>query len=204
MYIHSMKRKVHWKDFQASAGRHEIRALYHCTSSENLPGIFHAGSILSRQTQKQLGYAPRKYHGWGKKWHGLANYVCLGFAPPRHIREEDESHAVLRIKTDVLWREGVVFCPCNSARDWYSAEEIAVRDDLESFEALFRSEYGNALKRNDAEILVPDRLSLDMVDAILFLDLRALKRSRWACLKAAPLRFLKKPFLWKRFRSGTR
>lgn len=184
--------------------RHEVTSLYHCTPCSNLELIFQLGGLLSRSEQLRLGVRAAKYHGWGKKWASLADYVCLGFSPPRHIREESDNHVVLRVKADVVWLDGVVFCPCNSAKDWFSPEEISARDDLDSFEDLFQNEHGSRLKRQDAEILVPRTLGLQWIDAVLFLQQGTLRKARWQCLRGAPWRFVRNPSLWKKFLLGTR
>ncbi len=194
--------KPQWREFRSAVERHQISALYHCTPGANLETIFRVGGLLSRSEQLRLGVRPAKYHGWGKKWTSLADYVCLGFVPPRHIRGESDSNVVLRISPEIIWLDGVVFCPCNSAKEWYSPEEIGARDDLDAFEYLFRNEHSMRLKRQDAEILVPKAVALDWVNAILFLDDKLLRAVRWRCLRSAPRRFFTRPSLWRRFMVG--
>ena len=196
------ERKAQWEEFAASCRRHNILALYHATSVANLPSIVRAGGLLSRKRQNQEGYCPEKYHGWGNKWQDLEDYICLGFKPPRHLRDEKAPQAVLKISPDVILLEGTVFCPLNSARKWLSAAEIGARADLESFEVLFRHEHGSALKRRDSEILALDRIPLSLIERILFLDNTLRGKARWSCFRSAWGRFLRTPCLWFKFAPG--
>jgi len=200
----SRRRKLQWQEFRASAERHEIGYLYHSTAAGNLPEIIRAGGLLSRHGQELAGYRSEKYHGWGRKWEDLADYICLAFSPPRHLRDEKMPQTVLKIKREIIWREGTLFCPHNSARNWLSAAEIEARADLESLELLFRGEYGSALKRRDTELLAKRSIHLDTIESILFIDEKVLKKTRRKCLWKSPGRFLKNPRLFFKFKLGVK
>lgn len=197
------EKKQQWKEFRHSVQRHQIDSLYHCTPAQNIRSIFCNGGLLSRKVQKQVGAQPVRFHGWGRKWHDLEDYICLGFQPPRHLRNESDELAIIKISPEVIWLKETLFSPFNSAKDWMCADELKAHTDLDALEILFRNEYGSTLKRMDSEILVHSMIPWNRFTSILFTDKHLRNRSRRICLREAPFHFLKSPRTWSRFQLGT-
>jgi len=179
-------RKAEWRDFEACFKRRRIGPLKHFTAVENLDTVFDPGparlsntgriapGLYSRRRLRDLHLEPFRLHRWGGKGKALEDYICLCFHLPVGIlRAEAEPPAILVIDPAVITWKGTCFCPTNSASARISVEEILAREDLESFENLFRRDFSSELIYRQAEILVRDHLPLESFERVVLPECEA-------------------------------
>lgn len=155
-------------DLLDSLSRREITYFLHYTPVKNLPSILKHG-ILSRKQMQLREIKPVLYHGWGKKWNSMDDYICLSLIPPKNMIEKTkEPQAALLIHPSIIGQEKTFFSPINSATETIEVEEIFSRDNLEAFEDLFRYEEGAQLRNDYAEILVKDYIAIPNITGICF------------------------------------
>ncbi len=161
-------RKPDYADLLDVVDRRKIPYFLHYTPVKNLSSILQHG-ILSRKQMQLRDIQPVLYHGWGKKWTALDDYICLSLIPPkRMIEKTKETQAVLLIQPSVIGQEKTYFSPINSAKEAIDVEEIFSRDSMEAFEDLFRYEEGTQLRNDFAEILVKDYIAVSDITGICF------------------------------------
>ena len=148
--------------------RRGVDYFLHYTPVQNLPSILQHG-ILSRKQMQLRDIKPVLYHGWGKKWNELDDYICLSLIPPKTmIKKTKEPQAALLIHPAIIGQENTCFSPINSAKETIDVDEIFSRDSVEAFEDLFRYEEGTQLRNDFAEILVKDYISVTDIQNICF------------------------------------
>jgi hypothetical protein len=144
----------------AELRRRGIDCLYHYSPLENLGSLMQHG-ILSRRARQAAGVHPAVQHGWGTRAQGeaWANYVCLGFAPPRVMMGKEKGRlAVITVTVEVVDGDGVVFAPGNSARADLPPEELQQYCGAEALGLLFADDDGDRRRNAQSEILVPQRV----------------------------------------------
>lgn len=149
--------------------RRGFRRLCHFTPAANLSTIVRTGALLSRGEQRRRGIRPVELHGWGnpQRARDLADYVCLGFDPPRAMLAKVRvSVAMLELDLAVADRPGVVFAPGNTARADLALDELKAATGLEALGALFRADDGSDRRDPQSEILAADRVPLALVTAV--------------------------------------
>ena len=134
-------------------------------------------------------------------------YVCLSVTYPnvfllnQFAGDEVEAWCVLMLRRDLLAEPGVRFCPINAA----TANGRYVRDGAQGFQALFEEEirFGNRPSKrnphqprsvptdNQAEVLVPGRVSLAFLLQIVVASNATLDRTeatltRWPSISGMP------------------
>lgn len=165
-------RNIKKSDYQLileSAFRRNIKLL-HYTPLKNLSSIMTNG-LLSRKQMNLRSIKPVLYHGWGKKWYELDDYICLCLAPPKNmINKTKEYQIALMISSEVLGYEKTCFSPFNSASDTIDTQDIFASDNIDAFDNMFKYAEGNKLKNNLAEILVKDYIAVRDIKGIFLPD----------------------------------
>jgi hypothetical protein len=148
-----------------------MSGIYHYTDIRtSLPSILKAGGLLSRA---EMDAREVKYvgHGWGRpgKELELEDFICCSLVPNwGMLRKETEPQAVLELQTDLIWREGTLFCPGNSAYNAFSLDNLRDKNTVEAFDAMFDNPYSDFPNPYDCEVMVYRSISLDNLRVIHF------------------------------------
>jgi hypothetical protein len=156
-----------------SLKRRGIQFISHTTPCDRIPNIFRNGGILSFNQRQTRGIPePDPPHGWGSagKKESLADFVICSFMPPWWMcRQHDEELGILLLDAEaVCSRDGVCFCPDNSAYNRYPAETIRTWTGIEPFDACFVNP--SSREALFSEVLVPDGVPLRDLRGIVFCD----------------------------------
>lgn len=167
--------------------RYQLGAAYHLTHGKNLAGIFGAGEILSKNRIGNQAYVDVSNPDV-QEWRSakiepnsglpIHNFVPLyfGFKTPmvaclQHINEQI---VFLRFSLDILDFGGVVVCDGNARADRTQFRLFTSIDDLEILDrrAILSVKWARddeLRRKKQAEILVPNRLSIQLLlDIIVF------------------------------------
>lgn len=159
--------KENWKSYRTILRRREINRLFHVTERKNWKSILKNGGIFSRSGQRKLDIFPASLNGWGGNADIFSDYICLGLKPPYGMIRKMKAPVILIIDPAVIYRQGTVFCPVNSAQKGLNPAVVVSRFTPADFEALFKSDYGDFLINRDSEILVRDRIPLRDITAVV-------------------------------------
>lgn len=135
---------------------------------------------MSLAARRARGIAePQNPHYWGSpgKEEELADFVICSFMPPWWMcrARQEELAIILMDAEDVCCRDGVVFCPTNSAYNEYPADEIKTRSGLGHFDACFQNP--DTYQAATSEIFVPNEVPVSTFRALVFCDDQA--RDHW-------------------------
>ena len=109
----SRPKKRDYKDFMEVVERRKISCFLHYTPVKNLPSILRYG-ILSRKQMELREIRPVLYHGWGKKWKELDDFICLSIVPPKGmIDRTKEAQVALGICPSIIGYSQSYFSPIN-------------------------------------------------------------------------------------------
>src|SRR5207253_10867207 len=127
-----------------SLRRRRIQHVCHMTACHHLPSIIRHGGLMSYHGRQEIGVDEDDHpHYWGSadKQDALANYVVCAFMPPWWMcRRRDEELAMILVDSEAICgRAATGFCPTNSARNDYSADEIIARVGVDSFDERFQN-----------------------------------------------------------------
>lgn len=155
---------------RASVQRRGIAGIYHYTAITNLPSILREGGLLSRAEMDRRGIQYVR-HGWGRpgKEKELEDYVCCSFVPHwGMLRRETEPQAVLKLKPDLIWRDGTLFCPGNSASNLYDLNSLRNLSTMEAFDAMFPNLHTGFPEPYQCEVMVRGYIPLDYLQSVHF------------------------------------
>jgi len=143
------------------------------TSCHHLPAIIEQGGLLSYSARKGRGVGEDPDpHYWGApgKKEALSSYVVCSFMPPWWMcKKRPEELAMVLIDAEaVCCQDGTCFCPTNSARNDYSATEIAQRTGIDAFDECF--ENPTTYQAGESEIFVATKIALRDFRSIVFCD----------------------------------
>lgn len=155
---------------RASVQKRGIQAIYHYTAVTNLPSILQMGALLSRAEMdaRNINYVG---HGWGRpgKEVELEDYVCCSFVPHwGMLRRETEPQAVFELAPKLIWREGTLFCPGNSASNEFDLEFLRDKNTVETFDEMFDNPFTGFPTPYQCEVLVNKRIGLAYLTAVHF------------------------------------
>ena len=112
---------------------------------------------------------PVLYHGWGKKWKELDDFICLSIVPPKGmIDRTKEAQVALGICPSIIGYSQSYFSPINSAKENIAIDEILSLDSANAFESLFQYEDGMKLRNDYTEILVKDYIPVSDIRTIYY------------------------------------
>lgn len=166
---------------QQECSSRAVTRLCHFTQSRNLAHILgDCTGILSRSAlvSADLPHNPTD----SDRYDGCDDLVCCSLEYPNayyfaKVREQDhlfKDWVVLLISPIFIWTPGTKFCPCNAA----TAHGKYIGEGYKAFSSLFSSpSAGRGVNRSNthlvcsptdiqAEVLVPDPISLDAITAI--------------------------------------
>jgi hypothetical protein len=162
-----------------------IDYLYHWTSVENLPGIRDMGSLCSKQILKDhySMWLSKVEPGGNQQSHELderlGNYdkLALNFTPHTPMvfnRKKDIGNQIcfFIIKAEVAAWQGVMFTRTNAASPLCLRDCGMVGLSLVDFAAVKAPPFGVDawVELVQAEVLVPDRITLDHVEMVVFVS----------------------------------
>jgi hypothetical protein len=110
-------------------------------------------------------------HSWGRpgKEQELEDYVCCGLVPHwGMLRNETEPQAVLSLTPDLIWRDGTVYCPDNSASNAFNLDMLRGLNTAEAFDAMFDNPDTSFPTPYQCEIMVHREIPLEHLRAIHF------------------------------------
>lgn len=157
---------------RAGLRRRHIDRVCHMTSCHHLPSIVSEGGILSLQERaaRRIPEAENPhYWGPGKKFDLGAFVVCSFMAPWWMCQRRDEELAMILLDADdICTRPDARFCPVNSAKGDFSAEEILARDGIGAFDDCFENE--TTYQARNAEVFVRRLVPVASFREIVFCD----------------------------------
>lgn len=176
------------------AAERGVTRLCHITRSMTLPFIIERGEIVatSRLDEDQLAiyYPNDDLRLDGHKTHVACSiqYPNSWYLRSVHAREPlFKDWIVLLLEPDPLWWEGTLFCPVNAATE----RGRYIEGSVDGFDAMFDTftptgRIGRGLTHldscptdNQAEVLVPDGIRLDLVRCVVVRDESQAMRERW-------------------------
>ena len=168
------------------------------TPCDRLEGIVSHGGLLSLRGRAANQVAePLDPHYWGSadKKEAFEGYVICAFMPPWWMcKAHDEELVIVLLDAEaVCCREGVLFCPGNSAYNDYPADQIKNMRGIDSFNACFRGN-PNTSQTGYSEIIVPERVDFSDFRGLVFCDEEAREywveriRETWRALDRKPPR----------------
>lgn len=99
----------------------------------------------------------------------MENYVVCGFMPHwGMIKDEVRPISVIELDVSLIWRNGTIFCPGNSASNEYNVENLEAADLISTFESLFPDDVSNWPTNYQAEVLVRDAVEIEYFKRLLF------------------------------------
>lgn len=145
---------------QASVSRRSIVGIFHYTYLGGLPSIFRSGGLLSRANLHKDG-TEYKGHGYGRpgKEAELCDYIFCSLVPPWGMMgKEEDNMALLEVSPRLIWREGTIFCPNNSAFNEFSLKDLLGNNTADVFDTLFPNPNASWPTNLMAEIMVRDMI----------------------------------------------
>lgn len=160
---------------QESLQRRGVASLCHMTACRRLPSIFEHGGLLPFAERGMRGIAEDDtphYWGTGKK-EALSGYVVCGFMLPWGMcRDKEEEMVVIVLDAiEVCTREGVLFCPVNSARGEVDALELLGKTGVEHLDDCFVNP--ESWQAYHSEVFVPGIVPLSLFRELRFCDREA-------------------------------
>lgn len=170
----------------------KIAALYHFTSVENLPGICQMQALCSKQTLENHGRWPTPVPGGERQSHELdrklGNWdkVSLSLTPHTPMvfhRKKEQNICFFIVRIEVATWLGVIFTDTNAAKttNQQRAEGLVGLNYIQ-FKAIRATprpwDYRGWCQPVQAEVLVPDKISLKYVSKVVFVNKRNLKYAR--------------------------
>ncbi len=181
---------------QDSIRRRGITSLFHYTRVSSLPSIFTADALLSRSQMDTMSMSYTG-HTWGYngKEVEFADYICCGFLPHWGMMgKESELLCVFELKADLIWHEGTLFCPDNSALNDYTLDHLQAHNTADDFDEMFPDQTTYRTRSWQAEILVYHRIPLSEVSMLHFRTRGELDQAR-TLVQAARLAQAQSPAL---------
>lgn len=167
--------------------KNEIRYLYHFTDIDNLPYIAKHGGLLSKEKLEQIGLLDKIKTGGNQLSkdldiiYGNWDKVSLNWAPKMpmmwHIQQRQHL-CILLIKVEVALLEDVIFTDKNAADSSCMRESGLNGIKLVDFSCVkdpIAHTDPERKKRKQAEILVPQKIGIDMIESIAFISEASLK-----------------------------
>ena len=167
---------------RARLASEQIRALYHFTCIENLPGIAQAQAIWSKEELESAGRWPPPRPGGNTQSHvldrsqGNWNKVSLLFSPhtPMAYNMKSEIHmCFFEVSVEVACWEGVNFSNSNATSQHHRRLRGVAGLDLVNFDLVRSAPQPlnfDWLHFSQAEVLVPRRVSLSAVNRVIFVS----------------------------------
>ena len=84
------------------------------------------------------------------------------------IKGENRPVSVIELDPGLIWREGTIFCPGNSACNEFDLESLSEADPVDTFDNLFPDEKGNWPTNYQAEVLLPGIIEVEKIKRVLF------------------------------------
>ncbi|MDI6714153.1 MAG: DarT ssDNA thymidine ADP-ribosyltransferase family protein [Thermodesulfovibrio sp.] len=170
------------KEMELIIKKNNIQALYHFTNIDNLSLIAECNGLWSKERLEKEGLLSRVIRGgnslskdldiyWGN-W----NKVSLNWGPkmPMMWHIQQQSHlCFFLIKPEVALRKGVVFTDRNATDTNQLRKEGVEGLKLVDFSAVndpYAYMNTERKKKKQAEILIPDEISLDYVKGVAFIS----------------------------------
>ncbi len=159
--------------------REQVRQLYHFTAVENLPLICEIQALCSKGTLEKLGRWPIVSGGDDlshslDKYHGNWDKVSLNltpFTPMVYRKKREHQLCFLVIQNDVAgWRD-TIFTDTNATKTGHRRQEGLAGLDMVDFNvirSITRPNDPNWKHCVQAEVLVTDRIPLELVTKIVF------------------------------------
>jgi len=165
-------------------GREGISSLYHFTCVDNLAAIREAGALCSKQALEEADQWPVPQPGGNDLSHSLDKYcgnwdkVALNFTPhtPMAYRKKPEKHlCFFLVGAEVATAPGVVFTDRNATATAGQRRGCGLPGlDLVDFRAIRAAprpwDKQGWVTPVQAEVLVPDRIALEKVEAVCFVS----------------------------------
>src|SRR5581483_1067730 len=168
-----------------------IAALFHFTSVENLRVIRDMNGLCSKQVLEDAGRWPPPEPGGNVLSHNLDRYnenwdkISLNFTThtPMAYRKKPTSHlCFFVIDVSVAGRQGVIFTDTNAASTGQQRGEGLAGLNLVNFNAVRAAprpwDRDGWVRPVQAEILVPDRITLDHVQEVGFVSRASLEEAK--------------------------
>lgn len=161
-------------EFAAALRRHgRQKPAFHWTPLSNLRGILQRG-ILCRSRLQTLGLKYTR-HGYGTagKEAQFGEYVCISLYPQKGMMQRaTEPQALFEVRPELIYVEGVFYCPGNSAKNEYQFDDLVQKTTVADLDELFEGPNEWRLKDWQAEIWVPGYIAAGDIVRVNFANER--------------------------------
>ncbi len=156
---------------------HKVEHLYHMTHIDNLPSILKYGLLAHGNGFQQKDISNQEVNDrrsreepiYGRSLH---SYVPFYFNPRNamlYVQGDQDNIVILEVRRELILKDGVLFTDGNAASnstDFYNDLSDLDNLDWECLRAKYWTEFIDGKRTMMAEVLVPDVVSVDKIEAI--------------------------------------